>query len=278
MSAAFFFFIMLILFLIVLVSIIVGMTKVPKDFYRFGCIVAILYCILVLVGLFKWSWIWFILSYIAGMLLYNRIYTDNIFFGETEKVSFNESKNNDKELELSKENNEILNIHKKVPEIKMTRHLIQEQERMEIEKNALFLLIDLKAQVRSELNFNQNKLLNEIHDVFAGLQQKINQTSQKKSQSEIEAVLRTSLELLKKSIEEYIQYPKNQRYYPSEQHAPSPQIWLTQQLEQMLEQLIEVAELLYKKDLESIHSHNEFILQQLKPNHFFKVGKYMGSE
>lgn len=278
MSAAFFFFIMLILFLIVLVSIIIGMTKIPKDFYHFGCIVAILYCILVLVGIFKWSWIWCILSYIAGMLLYNRIYTDNIFFGETEKVSFNESKNNDKELELSKKNNEIVNIHKTAPEIKMTRRLIQEQERMEIEKNALFLLIDLKAQVRSELNFNQNKLLNEIHDVFAGLQQKINQTSQKKSQSEIEAVLRTSLELLKKSIEEYIQYPKNQRYYPSEQHVPSPQIWLTQQLEQMLEQLIEVAELLYKKDLESIHSHNEFILQQLKPNHFFKVGKYMGSE
>lgn len=275
--------IFLIIYILVLIMIfIIKLFTIPKEYYRFGCIVAIIYCLLVFTNLVKWSWFWFIMIYISGMFFYNKIQmmqSEVPYWNKVEQVKFESLEQSNVEEKTIVENKNILDKDEIMQRIKSRRKIIpkQKQETIQIEKNALFLLIDLKAQCMSELSFSQNKILNDIHDVFAGLQQKINQIHERKLKREIEDILKASLNQLQESIDQYIQYPKNLRYYPSEQYPPSPQEYLVQKLQLMLEQLIEVAEILYREDLESIMLHSQYLQQQLKPNHFFKVGKNMES-
>ncbi|MDM1019849.1 hypothetical protein QSV37_05950 [Acinetobacter sp. VNK23] len=261
---------------ILFIFIVSKITSFSQVTIQFGCISAGSYCILVLLKLLPWSWFILIFIYIAGMFAHQRILADE----KVEKPDFiqiNEIKPIIIEKEQISKKVEVLDKEEIIQRLKTRKEVVSRQVKEikvnPVVENELFLLIELKAKYSSELNFSQNKILNEIHDVFSGFQQRISQTNGRKINREIKDILKVTLKQLLDSMAQYVQYPKTQRYYPSAQHPPSPQQWLTQHLDEILQQLIEVLEVLYREDLESFLLHSQFIQEKLKPNPSFKVGE-----
>lgn len=227
-------------------------------FHAFGCIGAIIGCILIMIGL-PLHWLpTLIMSYVLGLAL---------------SLSLN--------LNTSS--------HHTVPEISVVDDTSQQvppalQTTPSINSKIIYpandtpvhvqLLNDfyaLEQQSKSVLNARCRSLMIEISDIMQFMTQKIESSNSNEFKFEISDIQRTLSAYLNPTLINFRNLPSFLRNRKMDAIQKTPHELIEQQLQLILEEMKKIAESIYINNLNQIIDHSQFLKQKLQQETMFKV-------
>ena len=142
------------------------------------------------------------------------------------------------------------------------------------ENNSTELLFNLKIHYQSYLGVRHKRQINEIYKIFKEVDLKLsNKNKFYKTRQSISKIQLTLLEQIIEYTQQFLTYPRNEQTRFCRNLNNVPDLWFTQMLNKILDDLLKQVESIYNHDLQSLLDHQEFLHQSLKAEEDFKIDK-----
>lgn len=229
-------------------------TYLNSQIHRYGCIAAILCCLMILFGLSKILW-YFLLpaGYLLGCLTGYLKSTLHLFANPESSAAQLEQP-----IVEQRSTPTDASVHNPSEPSPIHQQLLQD----------LYLL---EQKARPYLNKNARHLMIEIDDIMQLMSAKIEQSDINQLKFEISDIQRTLTHYLAPALEYYCSLPPflHHRKIADSRYTPHELVEL--QLQIILEAMANIAESIYQNDLNQLVDHGQFLKQKLQYSQFFKI-------